>query len=163
MRNILESINIVSGFVPVDMQTTANTGDFVDLGEYGEVIVVLFKGIGTAGDDPVITIQEATTAAGGGAQNLACIETAYSKVGTQTGIGQWTKTTQAAAATYVDTTSAEAQALIAIRVRGDQLSEGYRYINASVADVGGNAQLGCLFYLCGKPSYTAELLSSAID
>lgn len=114
-ERFLQTANIVAGFVPVDMQTAANNGDWVGLKHYARCVAVLFKAIGTAGDDPVFTLKQATDASGTGAKELN-FTTIYSKVGTQTGIANFTRTTQAAANTYTDTASAEAQAIIAVEI-----------------------------------------------
>ena len=56
-EKLLEMVDIVSAFVPVDMQTGANDGDWVNMALYDKVLAVLFKGIGTANDDPVFKLQ----------------------------------------------------------------------------------------------------------
>ena len=146
--NLLENLQISSAFVPVDMQTAANTGDWANMAPFRKIVCVLFKSAGTAGDDPVITLEQATSNAGAGNKALN-FTTIYSKVGTLTSVGQFTKITQAAANTYEDETSAESQAIIAIEIDESDLdtANGYTHIQMSVGDVGSNAQLGCGFYL----------------
>lgn len=149
MRMILENMDVISGFLPVDLQTGANTGDWISLSNIDRFAVIFFKGVGTAGDDPTLTIQQATAVAGTGAKALD-FTTIYTKQDTVlTSVGQWTKVTQAAANTYTDATSAEDAALWAVEFTGADLdaNNDFDCINASVADVGGNAQLGCLLYL----------------
>lgn len=162
-EKFLQTANIVSAFVPVDMQTAANDGDWVSLANYQRCVAVLFKGIGTAGDDPVFKLQQATSAAGAGAKDLL-FDVIYKKVGTQTGIGTFTRTTQSAATSYVDATSAEAQAIIAVEIDAEDLDVdgGFKFVQLSVADVGGNAQLGCGFYLMLDPRDAGATMPSAI-
>ncbi len=140
------------GFAPVDMQTAANTGKRVSLKHAGAVTIVLIKAVGTAGDDPVLTLKQHTAATGGTSANLAIIDhytikDAVALAGTET----WSAVTQAAAATITDPggagTSAEHQQIDAIEVRAAQLSDGYAYVSLDVADVGGNAQLGTVLYI----------------
>ena len=160
-----EQCNIVSAFVPVDMQDGANTGDWVSLKNYERVSIVLFKDAGTAGDDPTITLQQATDVAGTGAKALAKIDTVFVKQDTAlTSVGQFSKVTQTAAATYTDATSAEDQAVWVIDIQSEDLDvdNGFDCIQASVADVGSNAQLGCAFYVLWGARYGKEALPSAI-
>jgi hypothetical protein len=164
-QNFCEVNNIVGGFVPVDMQTAANTGDYVSLKNYNRCVIVLFKAAGTNGDDPTITLTQATDVAGTSVKNLSTITKIYTKQGTLTGVGTWTVVTQAAAATYTDTDSAENQAIWAIEVKAEDLdvSNGFDCLKAAVADVGGNAQLGCMFYIMCEPRYAGPLPSAIID
>lgn len=160
---LIENANIVSGFVPVNLATGANTGDLIDMSCYNRVLVVFFAGAGTAGDDPTITIKEHTALSGGTSQDLVVVDEIYVKQGTQTGIGQFTRKTQAAAATYTDSDSAENEKIWAIEIRADQMSDGFRYLSANVSDVGNNSQLGCLLYIQYEPRYAQDIQHSSID
>ena len=83
-----------------------------------------------------------------------------------TAVGQWTKVTQAAANTYTDLTSAELQAIWIVEFNGVDLdvAGGFDCLRARVADIGGNAQLGCLLYVLSEPRFgnDAEAMPSAI-
>lgn len=162
-KAFFQTANIVSAFVPVDMQTGANDGDWVQLKDFRRCVALLFKGIGTAGQDPVFTLQQATDAAGTGAKALT-FTTVYSKVGTQTGIANFTETTQTAANTYTDAASAEAQAIIGVEINAADLDVdgGFTHVQLSIPDTGGNAQLGCGFYLMLDPRYAGESMPSPI-
>ncbi len=161
-QRFLEVADITSAFVPVDMQTAANSGDWVNLKSYDRVLAVLFKAIGTAGDDPIFKLQQATDNTGAGAKDLT-FTTIWKKVGTLTGIAAWTKITQAAATSYVDTDSAEAQTIMAVEIRSEDLdaANNFTHVQLSVADVGGNAQLGCGFYIMLNPIRQGATLPSA--
>lgn len=139
-------------FVPVDMQTAANTGKRFHMRDCGAVTWILYKAVGTAGDDPVITLQEHTAATGGVSQNLAAIDRYWLKdEATLDGDETWVEFTQTAAATLTDPggagTSAEHQQIVAVTIEDEDLTDGYEWIDFSVADVGGNAQLGCALYI----------------
>ena len=162
-KAFFQTANIVAGIVPADLQTGANNGDWVSLKDYGRCVAVFFKGIGTAGDDPVFTLKQATDATGAGSKALT-FTSVYSKVGTQTGIANFTETTQAAAATYTDAVSAEAQAIIGVEINATNLDVdgGFTHVQLSIPDVGGNAQLGCAFYIMLDPRYAGESMPSPI-
>ena len=161
-------INIVSGFVPVDMSGGANEGDYVNLTNYKSVIVVLFKAVGTAGDDPTLTLTQATAADGTGAKALEIIDVAFTKQDSLlSGVADYTKVTQTAASTLTDATSAEDQAIWQVEVQATELdlANGFTFLKCGVADVGTNAQIGCAFYIMGEPRLEAspENLVTAIS
>lgn len=159
----LQKFNIASAFVPVDMSTAANNGDWVSLAKYGLVVIVLFKGAGTAGQDPIFTLRQATDNAGTGAKALN-FEEVYSKVGTLTALGEFTRTTQAAANTYTDAASAEAEAIIAVEIRAAQLdvANGFTHLQLQIPDVGAAAQIGGAFYILGEARYQQDIPPSAL-
>ena len=55
-RNILDDIDIVEGFPPVDLSAGANSGDYVKLTNHAGCLVVFHSGVGTDGDDPTLTL-----------------------------------------------------------------------------------------------------------
>lgn len=152
---LLENLNIASAIVPVDLSSGANAGDWIDVSNYQEFAIVVFKAAGTAGDDPTLTVEQATAAAGTGNQALNFTEI-YTKQDTAlTSVGTWTKVTQAAGNTYTDATSAEDQAIWAIQFKTSELdvADGYTHVQASLDDVGTNGQVGCAFIILGEPRY----------
>jgi hypothetical protein len=168
MNPLGSSFDIVPGVVPVDLQG-AQTGDYVSLKGAQGVLVVFFKGAGTAADDPTLELQQATSVAGGSAKDLNGFITIYKKQGTLTGVGTWTKVTQTADEDFVgDGTSAEEQGLYAAWIPNDILDvdNGFDCVQVNVKDVGNNAQLGCVLYiLCGlrNQSAPADLASAIVD
>jgi len=166
MTLLAETTQIVSGFIPVDMQTAANTGDYVSLKNYNHVAVVLFKAVGTAGDDPTLTIVQATdvtnSLSDAKALNFTTVWTEQATVLTAT--GTFTKNTQTAANTYTEATSAEDAAIWMVEFDAQDLdlANDFDCIMASVGDVGSNAQLGCLLYILSEPRYAQATPPSAI-
>lgn len=145
-------LDVCVGAAPVDLSSAAVTGKRISLKNCAGVTILLFKGAGTAGDDPTVTLQQHTASTSGTSSNLAIIDHYYLKNATALdGTEKWTKVTQSAAATIVDPggagTSAESQQIVAIEVRTDQLSDGYAYVSLNVGDVGSNAQLGGVLYI----------------
>lgn len=149
MTNLFEQGNVVSILYPSDLQTKV-TADSINMENYHAMDVIFFKGVGTAADDPTITIQQCTDAALTGAKDLNVSEY-YLKQGTllsTTSIGGvFTKTTQTATNAWAfDATSAETQMICGIHIEADMLdvTGGFNWITINVADVGTNAQLGCI-------------------
>ena len=154
----VQNSQIVSGFVPVDMQAGANTGDWVSVENFNHLSIVFFKAAGTAGDDPTITVSQATDAAGTSSKALNFTRI-YTKQGTLSSVANFTLTTQSAANTFTDATSAEVQAIWVIEFDADDLdvASGFTHVQASVADVGSNAQVGACLYLATEPRYAAAV------
>jgi len=162
-KSFFETHQVQMAIVPVDLSAAANNGDWVSLADYESCVALLVKGAGTAGDDPVFTMKQATDASGTSAKAVNFTRI-YSKVGTQTSLGTFTTTTQAAAGTYTDTVSAEAQAIIGVEIRADQLdvNNGFAYVQLSIPDVGANAQVGGAVYILSGPRKPQATPATAI-
>ncbi|MFD4257721.1 hypothetical protein ACFWR9_08815 [Streptomyces sp. NPDC058534] len=145
-------VDVCVGAAPVDLSSAAVTGKRVSLKGSGGLTIVVFKGAGTAGDDPTLTLKQHTAASSGTTSNLAVIDHYYVKSATTlAGTETWSRIAQSAAATIADPggagTSAESQQVIVIEVEAAQLADGYTHVSLDVADVGVNAQLGAILYL----------------
>jgi hypothetical protein len=142
--------DIVEGFPVVDLQTGANNGDYISLKNNRGVLVVFASGIGTAGDDPTITLQQATDNSGTSVKALN-FTTIYRKQAATSlaSTTAWTETTQSAANTYTNATSAEESSIWTVWVDGADLDvdNSFDHLRATVADVGSNAQPGYLLYI----------------
>ncbi|MGE4043581.1 MAG: hypothetical protein AB7F35_01915 [Acetobacteraceae bacterium] len=151
---LVERTQICAAFGPVDLSAAANNGDWVSLKNFDSCAIIFVKGAGTAGDDPTLTLRQATDASGSSAKALDFTRVDV-KQGTLTALGSFTPVTQAAANTYVDLTSAENAGIYVIEVRADELdvANGFDCVQFSVADVGTNAQLGAALYLLRGPRY----------
>jgi hypothetical protein len=154
---LAEVCQIAAGFGPVDMNTAANNGDWVSMKNYQHLTVLFFKGVGTAGDDPILKLQQAKDVAGDSVKDLLFTEI-FVKAGTLTSIGEFTKVTQAAATQYTNATHAEVAAIYAVEIDAEMLDSdgGFDCVQASVADVSGgaNPQLGALLYILSEPRHT---------
>jgi hypothetical protein len=158
--------DVVPAIVPLDLQT-ARDGDWVSLKNAAGVAVVVLKGAGTDGDDPVVSFEQATDVSGAGAKALSTITTVYEKEGTLTAVGTWAKATQAAGASYSPgDPSAQSQGLYVFQVDAAELDVdgGFDCLRVRVADTGTNAQLGAALYILYGLSYPSapESLPSAI-
>lgn len=153
---LVERANIISGFVPIDLQAGANDGDWVSLKNYERLAIVFFKAAGTAGDDPTLTVQQASDVSGTGAKALNFTRIDVKQGADLFAIGTFTTVTQTAANTYTEATSAEAQAIWVVDIKAEDLDvdNGFDCVRATVADVGSNAQLGCLLYIAYGARYS---------
>ena len=165
MTLLLEQINIVEGFPADDLQTGANTGDWVSLENYKRIAVCFVSGVGTAGDDPTLTILQATDVAGTGSKALNVVTTQAFKKQAATSLastGAWSSASaDASTNTLTNATAAEQSCLWVAEFSADQLDvdNGFCGVSATVADIGNNAQPGYLFYILGEPRYPAGATS----
>lgn len=143
-------LDVAVAFAPADTQT-AQTSDVVSLKNAAGCLVLFIKNAGVAGDDPVLTFQQATSVAEGGIKNLATVTKFWQKQGTLSAVTAWSKVTQAASQTVsLDATSAESQGIYAFFVDAADLdvNNGFDCIKVSVGDTGNaGAQLGTVVYL----------------
>ncbi|MFA7279807.1 MAG: hypothetical protein WC100_06905 [Sterolibacterium sp.] len=166
-QHFLEKTQIAQGFLPVNMQTGANAGDWVSMKNYGRLAIVFFKAAGTAGDDPTITIEQSTNVGGSPADAKELKFTRVDKKQAATNllaVAQFTTVTQAAGNTFTHADLAEQAAIIVIDIKAEDLDidGGFDCVRASVADIGTNAQLGCLMYFLHEPRFASGTLPGAI-
>ncbi len=164
-ENFLQIHDIIEGWPVVDLQSGANTGDTISLKNWHGCAVVFVSAIGTATEDPTLTLQQSTVVSASDAKALN-FTTIYRKQAATNlaGTGTWTRTTQSAANTYTNGTAAEEDLIWVVDVKTDELdaANGFDCIRATVADVGGNPQLGYLFYIPYGPRYAQATVPSSI-
>lgn len=165
--NLLEECQIVPAWHPVSTATGAITGDAVSFKNYRRCLFVFTKAIGTNGQDPTITVAQATDVAFGTTKALT-FTTLYVKEDPTAlaDVGQWTKVTQAAAATYTHTDAAEKAVVWAIDFKAEDLdiANDYDCLRVTIADTGTNAQLCAGHYIMYDAIQNAkpESMASAI-
>jgi hypothetical protein len=174
-EHFCEKNQIAQGFLPVAMNTGANAGAYVSMKEYGRMAIVLYKAIGTAGDDPTITVTQAQDVSGTAAKALGFTEVRKKQAASNlAAVGQFTKSTVAApatndtfnttAGTWTNTDLAEQAAIIVIDIKAEDLdvNNSFDCIKVAVGDVGTNAQLGCALYFGHEARYPKDALDSMI-
>lgn len=150
MRALGRILDIGSAFSPVDFNTSdAATGHRVDMRNASAIMLVLFKGAGTAGADPVVTVQEHTASTSGTSRTLAAVTEFYKKEETTLdGDEVWVATTQSISGTVpMGDTSAEQEGIYVIEVDATALSSDCRWISFNIAATVANAQLVSGFYI----------------
>jgi hypothetical protein len=154
-----EHFQVAEGFLPVNIGTGANDGDWVSLKNYAEVTVLFFQSPGSAAEPATITLEQASAVAGTGAKALN-FTTIYKKQAATNlqGTGQFTKVTQTAANTYALGSGADGDkaALVLITIKAEDLDVegGFDCVRARVADVGIGTPIGTALYILGGPRYT---------
>jgi hypothetical protein len=162
IMKLVENAQIVAGFVPLDLQTQRD-GAWVSLRDFNHLTVVFFKGAGTAGDNPVITLQQAKTDTGTGVKALPFTEVWSKQDADLQTVGQFTKDSQAAANTFTDAV-ADLEAIWVLEIDADMLDvdNGFCFVRLTLNDVGTHAQLGCVLYLLTEPRFAEATPPSAL-
>lgn len=159
-KRIAENFQIVQAIAPVDFQTALNTGDYVNMKNYGHLTVVIHHSIGTDGDDIIISLRQAKNVSDGSGKVLNIAEI-FHKIGATalSAIPLFTRATQTAAATYDTDALDEAQneAIYLVEISKDDLDtdNDFNCVRVAIADVGGNAMLGSAIYILSDPRYEA--------
>lgn len=164
--------DLVVGALPVDLQTAAVNGLWFNMAGCNGLNALLIAAIGTAGDDPIITLEQAKTSGGGSAKELTIRRLDY-KIGA-TGFTSvtdiWRRVTtidQDNPVTSYDTdgiAGAENALLLNVFILPTDLdiANNFKYVRLNCADVGGNAQLGCILYIPSKRHYQGAHNYSAL-
>lgn len=156
-----EQVQTVLAFGPVNLATAANNGSYVSLKNFHRATLRFIKGVGTAGEDPIITVTQATDVSGTGAKALN-FDRLWIKQHASALPATFTRTTKSTFNnTYTNDTLAEELAVIEIDILPDMLDvdNGFDCVAISVADVGSAAQLGVAFYdllASHRPPLTAQ-------
>lgn len=155
MRNALfaERFNIVTG-VPADASGSGGLAvPAINMKDVARATLCFIKAVGTAGDDPTITITQGDGISSGALTNAKALTNGVTRVDTKRHASAipttWTKETQSAASTWVSLTNAEEKGVVCIDITPDMLdvANDFYAVRAAVADVGTNAQLGVLFWI----------------
>lgn len=157
---------IVPAFIPVDSQTGANAGIWVNMARYNRLTAVLYKAVGAGTDVPVISMLQATSSAGAGSKALN-ISRVWKKVGAASvlTVESFTLVTQAAGPTYTATGDAQDSAIYGISIRASDLDvqNGFNWVSMSLADTGSaGAQLAAGFYILSDPRYAGATMGAAL-
>lgn len=162
--------DVVTGLSPVDLESGAHSADIISLkNASGVAILVSLAAPGGGADDVTIHLNQCSAVAGTGRKDLAVTTEYYSKFGTQTATGSWTRVTQAASADVVLTGSGAAAAMAVIYVDTSKLDVdgGFDCLEVTIADAGaGGAIYGSILYVPVGIAYKArpdKLPNSIVD
>lgn len=149
---IIEKYQLHSAFLPKDLQNGASTGKWVGIAKNQQLTIIFFKADGTAGDDPVLHLEQAEDISGTGAKDLD-FQHYYLKQGTlltTPGTANFSFFKSGKSLNNdlpFDAVSAEQELLAAIVIDFEQLDEGFNHVRVICDDVGSNEQFGCALYL----------------
>jgi hypothetical protein len=161
-----EVSDLIIGGGPVDLSSAALAGRWISMANVAAMNAILIAGIGTAGDDPVISLEQATDASGTGAKALNIKHLRY-KIGS-TSIDAaddvWVEETTIdrdnPAASWDSDGVAGAENVLLVNVyvlpQDLDINNDFAYIRLNVADVGTNAQLGAILYIPSDLTYKGK-------
>jgi len=168
MAKFIEGVNIIPAWgEAVEDLDDDQTGDYVSLKNYGKVGFLFVKEAGTAGDDPTLTVYQATTVTGGSVKVATVVDTYWLKQAATSlaAVGTFTKTTQTLASTIVfDATSAEEVLICYFEIDAEDLDVdgGFDCVRIDVALAANHAQYGAGLYLLLDPRYPQATSLTAI-
>ena len=157
-------IDIVEGFAPIDMNTAGADADWLAMRNLESVIVLFASGIGTAGDDPALDFEQATTSAGGSSKVLNLPTTAATRVWKKqaatslAAVTVWTDASDdVSTAQLTNTDGAEQSLIYAVEIVPSDLdvANGFDFLRVTVDDDFSNTQPGVLLYIT-RPMYPAK-------
>ena len=163
--NPLDSMNIHPGINPIDLAGQANNGNWVSLKGYEGCLVVLIKRAGTAGQDPIVLLEQSTDVGGGNPKALN-YDKVRSKLHATAVPGLFTETDNPGGDnTYVDDTSAEKSGIIAVDIKAEDLDVDNKYdcMRCNIAKTGATAgDTGAVLYILYGAKYGAGGMISPI-
>jgi hypothetical protein len=170
MTKLIEGINIVPAWgEAVEDMDDDQTGDYISLKGYGKVGFLFVKEAGTAGDDPTLSLLQASDVSGTGAKVLNAISEYWIKQAATSlaSTATFTRTTQTADDQIAgNATSAEQVVMIYFEVDAEQLDvdNGFDCIRVDVAlAASGGAQWGTGLYFLLDPRYPQATSLTAIS
>ena len=162
--------DLVVGLAPVNLATAAVNGRWFSMRNCNAVNAILISAIGTAGEDPVITLEQAKDASGTGAKALTLrrVDEKIGGTGFTSANDLWVNVATIdrdnPAASRTNATSAENEAVQAVYILATDLdlANNFTHIRMNVADVGSGAQLGCIIYVPSQRHYQGKQNFSAL-
>jgi hypothetical protein len=156
---------VVSAFVPIDVNAAAQTGDIVSLENYQRCAIIIFGAAGSAGTDITVTVNQMTDVSNSLSDAKALTFTRIdSKEGASlAAIGTFTTTTQTAAATYTTTNNEQSQQIYVFDFGADDLdiANDFDCIRVSI-NAGNAAKVMAGLYILYGPKFGSATLPSAI-
>lgn len=159
-----ELLQVAEGFVPVNMATATNPGDFVSMKNFGQLHFLLFAGPGSASEPITFRAEQATTVSGGSVKALDFSVIYVKSAATNLqGTGTFTKVTRTATNTYSPATdgSKATIALITINAEDLDVNNGFDCVRGQVDKPGTVSAIGGLLYLLGNPRISPPLSALA--
>ncbi len=160
----VEGCQIVPAIMPVNLASGAQTGDWVSLKNYGRCTIVVLIGVGAAGQDPVLTLQQGKSVSENSPVALNFTRIDVKQASALTAVGEFTKIAQAAGNTYGPSDGGENQKLWVIDIKAEDLDidGGYDCVRASLSDPGTNSQIGTALYILSEARHQQDPLPTAI-
>lgn len=156
MKLLFESVNVIEGWKPATMGSGA-ASDWVNLTNYAGALAVITitQGHASEGD---ITVDKATTAAGGGNSDGITVKHLWSNVDTPT--GDWTKATAAAA--FNTSATGSGSSLYVLDIPAADLGEGYNFFQVNLASSSASNISACVIIPYGARYPQAQPLDATV-
>lgn len=134
--------------MPGDLSASAHPGAWVEVSTSARCAILFLAAAGAAGQDPTITVQQATSPNGTNAKALTFTRIDHKAATALSSVSQFTTVAQVAGNTFTATHGALQKLwVIDIDVSTMDGENGFHWLQASVADTGATAQLGGVLYI----------------
>ena len=153
-----DGMKVVVGFMPIDMSAGNNPGDWINLEHYDSCTVIYMSDVGTAGQDPAVTLQQATDNSGSGSKDLEPGRNWYGEQDAT--VGNVTGDTIASLGADEFTDDGETACIARIEFFASDLdvSGGFKYVRVRATDSGNSAgKLGAAVYVLQGARYTVDV------
>jgi len=154
----------IAPIVPVaDLGAAASTGDWLSMKNYKRACIIFQHSVGTAAEDPILTLLQGTSVAGAGSKALNVTEY-YVKRGTLLA-EQATFTKTAMTEGNAITSVGELETLIAVDIPSDALDvqNSFDCISVTIADPGTVAAYGYVLAILYDPRDATEPMATALS
>lgn len=166
MAHLVQNAQIIPLAVPIDLNGAGVVAEWVNMENFNHATLIYCADIGTAGEDPVLTVLQATSAAGAGSKALD-IAHVYTKRGAPAinVIGVFTKETDPGDNTFEDAAGGENEQLTVIEIDTHTMdvANGFTHLTMTVNDPGIAGKLACVIAILQESRYGQAVLASAID
>jgi hypothetical protein len=156
MKDLIEQVKMVNGFLPVDLDTAGAATDFISLSHYDELTFILTLATGTVAS--AITLTESDDADG---TTTATLGFSYMWAAEAIGTTNSDTYTKTAVTTNTFDTAALGDSKYLIRVRARDLTDGKSFVRLNASDPGATVLAECTVIL-GAPRYGQAALPSAL-
>lgn len=174
IRRLMEEIQIVPVAPPGTDWNSDVDGDWVSMKNYNNCLILFHKAAGTAGDDPSIALNQATTVAGGSSKALT-FNHIYHKIGATalSAISTFTRVDLTTATADLDLVSVNSddlltdvgETLIGVEIKADDLdvTNGFDCLQLYIeGDDSSNAALCAAYYILYNPRHPGATPLEAI-
>lgn len=150
-NKLIECLKIVPAIVPIDTTGAAANGDWCSLKNWRRCIISIAQGA-WAGGTPAVTLEQATTAAGGSSKALD-LEEYWSHVALTSDTLTRTAVTSD---TFNLTATANTHTQIEIHAQDLDHENSFTFFRVAIASPGANADLIHITYVFGDPVFTGK-------
>jgi hypothetical protein len=155
---LIENAKVITGFVPLDGNAVGWTGDWVHMRDYRRCCIWIQQGA-WAGGTAAVTLNQGKTNTGGSSKAIA-----FTQMWTWTGLTADgpTAPTAVTSNTFTLATPANTTTVMEIHVNDLDITNGFYYVNCTIATPGSNADLCACCYILYDAAHAMKAESAPV-